>query len=198
MKLLKFVSKKIVEAFQAKVAGEKQKLVHIAEAVSEQGERQFPEKIVHRAIRHIMINIIDRLWQEHLLTMEDLRSDVQMRSVGQRDPLMEYKHEAFSIFNNFIHELHTDTAKDLFKFEITPAASQSVFQETLQQLQMQGPQSFSLETAARGEQQQKPSQPQEQEKTQPIVNAPKVGRNDPCPCGSGKKYKKCCGQNLDI
>ena len=72
----------------------------------------------HEAVRNLMIRKIDQLWQEHLLRMDHLRSDVNLRTVGNRDPLMEFKHDAFDFFDEFSRTLRTEIAQDLFRFEI--------------------------------------------------------------------------------
>ena len=101
-----------------------------------------------------------------------------MRAIAQKDPLVEYKHEGFNLFKQLIDEIKFDTVKLLFNARIVPVQEQQQRQE--QQLR-------NVSTSG-------PSAPGEK-KMQPVRAASeKVGRNDPCPCGSGKKYKKCCGQ----
>ena len=74
--------------------------------------------VVENALRLLMVRKIDQLWQEHLLTMDHLRHDVSLRAVGQKDPLLEFKHEAFILFDKLHHSLHKQIAQDLFRFEI--------------------------------------------------------------------------------
>ncbi len=156
----------------------------------------------HEAIRSMMIRKIDQLWQEHLLSMDHLRSDVSLRAVGNRDPLLEFKHDAFEFFEEFSRTLRTDIAHDLFRFEIVMRAPPSI-QEILNQLQMETNRSFVPELdqapptqAIQGNNTDggEAASMQPPEKLQPVVVGAKTGRNDLCPCGSGKKYKKCCGQ----
>jgi preprotein translocase subunit SecA len=177
------ICNKITTAFKDKVAHEKQK----AEETPLPEGMKLKAEVVDGSIRNLMLQTLDRLWQEHLLIMDDLRSDVQMHSVGQRDPLTEFKHEAFSLFDSFIQELRGDIARDLFKLSVEPIQSHTI-QHVLKMLQMQGPSSFSMDEFAK-EEPKKPEPLHHQE----VSEEPKVGRNDPCPCGSGKKYKKCCG-----
>ena len=169
----KIVSEKVVYAFKEKINHEKEK-------TEDSSGKQ--THIVDDSIRRLMINIIDRLWQEHLLIMDDLRSDVQMHSIGQKDPLMEFKHEAFVLFNTFIHDLQVEIARDMFKFELIPVGLDAI-NKVLKSLQLQGPQDYSLESD---------NTLSNKEAKQPVSSA-KIKRNDLCPCGSGKKYKKCCG-----
>ncbi len=142
--------------------------------------------------RHLVLNSIDRLWQEHLYAMDGLRSSISLRAYAQKDPLVEYKNEAYNIFKVLMDRIYRDIAGNLFRASLQMAGS---FEELLQSL----PQEFiheqfeSFETTAEPEEEEAPQIPAEL----PITfrrSEPKVGRNDPCPCGSGKKYKKCCGQ----
>lgn len=196
----KMASDKIIQAFQEKLARENAK---IPEQVRPDGTTA--PKPAYEAIRNLMIRNIDRLWQEHLLTMDHLRTDVNLRSVGQRDPLTEFKHEAFTLFDEFGRNLRSDIAHGLFRFEIITHDHPSL-QQLLQGLQLETNRSFvsDLESSSpeqpesdENDSEDKESSPSPREKLQPVVAAPRVGRNDLCPCGSGKKYKKCCGQSKD-
>ena len=101
---------------------------------------------------------------------------------------MEFKHEAFALFDELSHQLRSDIANDLFRFQIITEET-AVFQKLMSQINMEQGRSFTSELEAA------PQSPPEaaQTKAAPVVVEPKVRRNDPCPCGSGKKYKKCCG-----
>lgn len=184
------VCEKITSALKEKIEREKQKTqVELVEGVTLRAD------IIDDSLRQLTLNALDKHWQEHLLIMDDLRSDVQMHSVGQKDPLTEFKYEAFALFDTFIQELHEDIATNLFKFELAPIPKHTI-EQAIQMLKLQGPEELSLEdsitqSALPMEQQQRSKEPS---KPQPTVKTePKVGRNDQCPCGSGKKYKKCCG-----
>jgi preprotein translocase subunit SecA len=156
----------------------------------------------------MMIRKIDQLWQEHLLNMDHLRSDVNLRAAGNRDPLLEFKHDAFEYFETFGKTLRTEIAHDLFRFEIITRPAPSI-QEIINQLQMETNRSFVPEmdmppqVNVGGQQQVSTNhsalkvdieQVTSEEKPTPVIAGSKSGRNDLCPCGSGKKYKKCCGQ----
>ena len=195
-------SEKIVFAFREKLQRENNKILP--------GMKPGPGTPVNptnEAIRNIMIRKIDHLWQEHLLRMDHLRSDVNLRTVGQRDPLTEFKHDAFSIFDDFGRTLKTEIVQDLFRFEIVTRPLPTI-QELLAGLQLETNRSFVPDLESRPPQPQPqadvPQQSfseehidQPQEKLQPVVVGNKTGRNDLCPCGSGKKYKKCCGINKE-
>lgn len=192
--LEKKAADKIIESFKSKLVGENSKIPASALVAS----ITLP---AHEAIRNIMIRKTDQLWQEHLLRMDHLRSDVNLRAVAQRDPLMEFKHDAFLFFDEFGNTLRTEAAHDLFRFEIVMRPLPSL-QDILSGLQLETSRSFLPEanqpqpqiTTNQAEVNAMAEEPTS-EKQQPIFVGAKVGRNDNCPCGSGKKYKKCCGSN---
>jgi len=150
------------------------------------------------AIRHLMLRKIDHLWQEHLLRMDHLRADVNLRSVGQRDPLTEFKHEAFNFFSDFSQALRSEISHDLFRFEIMLATPQPSMSDLMSHLKLETTRSFLSDMEAQPQRQEpvqtspQPEPPQEAEKPQPFTVIPRAGRNELCGCGSGKKYKKCC------
>jgi len=146
--------------------------------------------------RHTVLEAIDRLWQEHLYTMDHLRSSIYLRAIAQKDPLIEYKNEAFKTFESLMGRIHNEVITNLFRATISSLEDfenmlENMPQEQIHELFGQFDESeFAAEQAgtmlAEGD--------EEQEAIQVTFrrNQPKVGRNDPCPCGSGKKYKKCC------
>lgn len=187
---------KILEAFTEKLARENAKV-----NLQPRPDGTMPPSPAYEAVRSLMVRNIDRLWQEHLLTMDHLRTDVNLRSVAQRDPLMEFKHEAFALFDEFGRHLRTEIAQGLFRFEIITREHPSI-QQLLAGLQMETKRSFFSELEARQQPEaageNEPSEiPAEKEKLAPVTAQPRTGRNDVCPCGSGKKYKKCCGINQE-
>ena len=146
--------------------------------------------------RHMVLEPIDRLWQEHLYAMDQLRSSINLRVYAQKDPLIEYKQEAYKIFTLLMDQIYQDVASNLFRMTMQRMVSiedilanmpQEMVHQTLEQLGQFG-----------GMPQEEPEEPVEVREAPAITfqrELPKVGRNDLCPCGSGKKYKKCCGQN---
>ena len=110
--------------------------------------------------------------------MDYLKEGIGLRAIAQKDPLVEYKHEAFNLFKQLIDEIKFDTVKLLFNARILSAEEQQQRQEQqLRNVSVSGP-----------------SAPEERKKQPVRIASKKVGRNDPCPCGSGKKYKRCCGR----
>lgn len=202
---------KIINSFNEKISAEVSKISR--GSTSENSPP--PEYHIGEAIRNLMIRKTDKLWQEHLLRMDHLRHDVNLRTVGQRDPLMEFKHEAFRFFDEFGKNLRNDIAHTLFRFEMVPQERISLNQ-LLSTLSLERSRSFlgdmldepqqlpeanltMMRPTSNGVKNQKaePLPEQEEQKLEPVTMGPKVGRNDPCPCGSGRKYKKCCGATQD-
>ncbi|MFZ5426783.1 MAG: preprotein translocase subunit SecA [Thermodesulfobacteriota bacterium] len=129
-------------------------------------------------VRYFMLEALDRHWKEHLLNMDHLRDGIGLRGYGQKDPKQEYKREGFEMFQALIGMIVESTVRALSRLQIKAEVREDEFQhkETASELQYQG--------ASDGT----------EKKAKPVKRAePKVGRNDPCPCGSGKKHKKCCG-----
>jgi preprotein translocase subunit SecA len=181
--------------------------LHIFERVT----KAYETKAAHEQLdtlrmieRLIVLNALDRLWQEHLYNMDQLRGGIGLRAYGQRDPLVEYKSEAFAMFDEMMANVKNEIAGNVFR----SASSLAAFENFLRALpqQLRGPELNAGGAFSRGaagatsgtsstaggelveEAIQKVSAPVRRE-------MPKVGRNDPCPCGSGKKFKQCCGKN---
>jgi preprotein translocase subunit SecA len=130
--------------------------------------------------RHILLDIVDAQWKDHLLTLDHLKEGIGLRGYGQKDPLVEFKKEAFTLFEDMMDRVDTEAVRFLFLMQ--PARPQ---EEAKQIEQRQRRQQQNLQFQA--------GSAQQQEAPKPVRAAAKVGRNDPCPCGSGKKYKKCHG-----
>jgi preprotein translocase subunit SecA len=172
---LNFLSKSIREAYELKVSFER------ADALA-------------NIERYTILDAIDRLWQEHLYGMDSLRNSIGLRAYGQRDPLIEYKSEAFKLFDALMVNIKSEICHNIFR----SASSLMAFEQFLHNL----PQTTVHETAAPFQDPASLAESsnvvteanEELAKAQPVRAVPRVGRNDVCPCGSGKKYKKCCGQ----
>jgi preprotein translocase subunit SecA len=151
--------------------------------------------------RYTILSAIDKLWQEHLYEMDSLRYSIGLRAHGQRDPLIEYKAEAFKIFNELMVNVKTEICHNIFRSASSMMAFENFLRNVPQQTLHQNTSAFGgTTTASSGG--AKPSDvvseaaaaTEAQAKAKPVRTGPKVGRNDPCPCGSGKKYKNCCGR----
>jgi preprotein translocase subunit SecA len=152
--------------------------------------------------RFTILSAIDRLWQEHLYEMDSLRYSIGLRGYGQRDPLIEYKAEAFKIFDELMVSVKTEICHNIFRSASSMMAFENFLKNVPQQTLHQAASAFGGGTATgtSGGAQARPSDVVSEaaaavaEKAKPVRTGPKVGRNDPCPCGSGKKYKHCCGR----
>ena len=148
-------------------------------------EEPFTSNNVMRNIeKDILLRVVDNKWIDHLHNIDMLRDGIGLRAYGQKDPLIEYKKEAYDLFNNMMYEIQSETVKYLFRtrfgVQIVDKREDNVIRTQLSQ---------AAETF------QPESEEDEAEPQTPYKAAEKIGRNDPCPCGSGKKYKNCCGAN---
>ncbi|HRI11582.1 MAG TPA: preprotein translocase subunit SecA, partial [Verrucomicrobiota bacterium] len=149
--------------------------------------------------RYTILSAIDRLWQEHLYSMDSLRSSIHLRQYAQRDPLIEYKAEAFKLFDELMVNVKTEVCHNIFR----SASSLMAFEQFLHNLPKvtthQSLPAFGDGAASAGPESSEAASVvseanQVLAKARPVKAIPRVGRNDPCPCGSGKKYKNCCGK----
>jgi preprotein translocase subunit SecA len=184
-----YIYKKLVNAYE-----EKGKLIR------EQQLREFE--------RYILLRTIDERWKEHLYNMDSLREGIGLRAYGQRDPLVEYQHEGFACFEEMIAQIKEDSIGALFKvYGIEERKIISIFEGLPQELVHQEMGQFQNITPQIPREEIQPtrlnleetdmaraSRHREETHTPIRHDGPKVGRNDPCPCGSGKKYKKCHGR----
>jgi preprotein translocase subunit SecA len=145
----------------------------------EEKEALFGPQMMRWLERRIILDIVDTQWKDHLLSLDHLKEGIGLRGYGQKDPLVEFKKEAFTLFEDMMGRIDGETIRYLFL--IQPARPEEEARE--------------IERRQRRQQQQLQYQagPAQAEAPKPIRAGAKVGRNDPCPCGSGKKYKKCCG-----
>ena len=149
--------------------------------------------------RYVIMNAIDRLWQEHLYAMDSLREAVYLRAYGQKDPLVEYKTEAYDMFVELMSNIKNEVLNNLFRSTSNLLAFETFLSNLPQNLHRQDgpagePSSQSRPAASSSSGSQQESSTEITMDLQPRREAPKVGRNDPCPCGSGKKFKSCCGR----
>ena len=150
--------------------------------------------------RRVMLSVIDQHWREHLYEMDSLRYSIGLRAHGQRDPLIEYKMEAFKLFDELMVNIKTEICHNIFRSASSMLAFEN-FLKNLPAITSHGDSSAyggaepPVKGAAQGKASDMVSEAAEAvSKAKPIRSGPKVGRNDPCPCGSGKKYKQCCGR----
>ena len=148
----------------------------------EQKEQDITSDTMRQIERFVMLQTVDYLWKDHLLNMDHLREGIGLRGYAQKNPLNEYKREGYDMFGSLMYRLSNDVCEKLFR--VQPASEEDM--EKLERRRRAEQQQMVLSRGEEGEAQEKKKPVRRQEK--------KVGRNDPCPCGSGKKYKKCCGK----
>lgn len=133
----------------------------------EEKKRELTDEISTEVMKYVLLRTIDYWWREHLYDMDYLKEGINLRAYGQKDPLVEYKIEGYKLFENTLHMIQEQSLMFFFNIQVVPEDSSI--------------QRSDVAKAAPGKQ---------------ISSNKKVGRNDPCPCGSGLKYKKCCGRNI--
>ena len=145
-----------------------------------------------RLERYAVLSVIDEKWKEHLREMDDLKEGIGLRAYGQKDPLLEYKSEAYNLFITLLDQIRDDVVTFCFKFwpqapaevqgrKSAPAQRIRTIKDTADNMGLRA-------SSPEGEGDQRG-------KRQPVRAEVKIGRNDQCPCGSGKKYKNCHGNN---
>jgi len=151
------------------------------------------EDLATQLQKFVLIQVLDEQWRDHLNELIMLRSGIGLRSYGQRDPLVEYKAESFKLFEGLIERLERGTVNLFFRAELAPAAP--LPKPAVAAIETTHKEVSAYEQAAGGgaDPVMSTNSPEETRRRPVQREAPKVGRNDPCPCGSGKKYKKCCG-----
>ena len=157
----------------------KEEILEKAEILLKSREEEFGPAVMKQLKKIVILTVIDNRWRDHLLEMDYLKEGIGLRSYGQHDPLVEYKHESFHLFKDMIEEIKSDTVRLLYNARIyTGQEQEKEHEKQYRNVAVSGPGDSA------------PS------KKEPVRTEGKIGRNDPCPCGSGKKYKKCCGANL--
>lgn len=152
----------------------KGELLKIANRLYEQREQEFGPEIVRELERVILLKNVDTLWMDHIDAMEELQRGIRLRAYAQRDPVVEYRMEGYDMFDAMIAQIRENTARMMLTVRLQTKEEpkrEEVAKPTM--------------AAGAGD---------GSEEKRPVVNGKKIGRNDPCPCGSGKKYKKCCGR----
>ncbi len=176
----------------------------IAQRLYDESDKAMAQKVaqagpdvIRRVEKQILLQTIDKAWREHLLTLEHLRQVVAFRGYAQRDPLNEYKTEAFTLFENFLNRLRVDVTQQLSNIRIMSPEEQEQMRQQMLALQTQAQAPAAADAA-----------PVAAPDAAPVAGGPppgvdpsdestwgRSGRNAPCPCGSGKKYKHCHGKN---
>ncbi len=160
-------------------------------AAYEMKERALGSELMRQLERYVMLRTIDEKWRDHLYEMDQLKEGIGLRAYGQKDPLIEYKSEGFRMFKEMLDSLNREVVELVFRAQVQTEPPQ--YQRRLPRQMV----AVHQEATGMGLRAQPQQQAQQGGKPQPLVReTAKVGRNDPCPCGSGKKYKKCHGRNV--
>ncbi|MDF9406981.1 preprotein translocase subunit SecA [Pelotomaculum isophthalicicum JI] len=144
-------------------------LVERSSEMYEAREQELGGEMMREIERVVMLRIVDEKWMDHLDAMDQLREGIGLRAYGQKDPLVEYKFEGYEMFQNMIDSIQDDVVRYIFRVNVVQPEQRQKRQVIENRYAEEGPK-------------------------QPVRRENKVGRNSPCPCGSGKKYKKCCGR----
>ena len=161
-------------------------------------EQQIGSETMRQLEKHIMLSVLDNAWKEHLSSMDYMRQGIYLRGYAQQDPKQAFKSESFQLFSQMLARIKTEVTQMLARIRIRSeeevaameAEQQRLAERMARQMQVSGggaPAGGALGMEA-------PAPQQDAATLEPVVTGPKVGRNDPCPCGSGKKYKHCHGQ----
>jgi preprotein translocase subunit SecA len=191
----------------------------------ERREQDLTPEIMRRLERLVLLQVVDRNWRDHLHELDRLREGIGLRAYGQKNPLLEYKAEAFDLFMNMIETIQEESAQLLFRAQVTPPPQQTSrvsggsahhpdaqaasHASTPSPMSTTPPPQFGADAPRSGGQPGSGGLPLPPgggrgratggggggARREPVKKDKKVGRNDPCPCGSGKKYKKCCGRD---
>ena len=158
-------------------------------------EKEITPELMRNLEGMVFLQIIDSKWKDHLYAMDSLREGIGLRAYGQRDPLIEYKREAFEMFGQMISSIEEESVETIFKLQpAKPDKFRGVFSSLPKELSHPESVKFQAPTEEGGVLEET-TLDQQTTTAKPVQShQPKVGRNDPCPCGSGKKYKKCCSK----
>ena len=154
----------------------KEDLKNRAMEIYERREKEFGDELMRELERVILLRVVDEKWMDHIDAMDQLREGIGLRAYGQRDPVVEYRIEGFDMFDEMIASIREDTVRLILTVQIRREEEPKREQVARPMVASHGGDGS-------------------EEKKKPVRVTKKPGRNDPCPCGSGKKYKKCCGAN---
>ena len=140
-------------------------------------------------MRYVVLHTLDDAWRDHLLAMDELRRGIGLRSIGQKDPLVEYQFESYNLFQAMMLRVRESFTEQFFRVRVVSESA------SRRERKMSEIRDFQLPILNRGNALHGGPQPQGEGKpVEPFRKSVRIGRNDPCYCGSGKKYKHCCGK----
>ena len=171
------------------------KIIEEIRARFNQKTAELGEELSEQIFRYIFLEVLDKNWKEHLLAMDELRRGIGLRAIGQKDPLVEYQFESFNLFQEMLNQVREGITE--FALRVSVVTKEPEREERSKRWR-ESREALDIPAATGGsysDDMENPGALATAQKTQPIVNEVKIGRNDPCPCGSGKKYKQCCGRD---
>ena len=194
MDILAQLKDELAMSFQAVGNEEEARLAAQEEGIEyEEYVARNAQKSLDDILRYVVLEELDRCWKEHLRNMDALRDGIGLRGYGQRDPKLEYKREGFLMFENLLIVIRQNIMRTLTRVHIRvqlPEVHEEEPRDIMDPAELRHSDSLESAVLSSGS-----STADEDGKQQPVRNTKKaIGRNDPCPCGSGKKYKKCCGR----
>ncbi len=157
-------------------------------------EEEIGEERIRELERMILLRVVDTKWMDHIDAMDQLKSGIGLRALGQEDPARAYSNEGFDMFELMIKSIKDDTVKFCFNVTIQTQTQRKQVMNAGEGSKAEFDGAMENESESMPEGTKVPAREQKQE---PVHKEPTVGRNDPCPCGSGKKYKKCCGATMN-
>jgi len=170
----------------------------LIQAMFQAKEQQIGAETMRQLEKHIMLSVLDNAWKEHLASMDYMRQGIYLRGYAQQDPKQAFKRESFELFSQMLARIKTEVIQMLARIRIRSeeevAAMEAEQQRVAERLARQMQASGGGAPAGGVLGMDGPASQQAAATMEPLVTGPKVGRNDPCPCGSGKKYKHCHGQ----
>jgi preprotein translocase subunit SecA len=163
-------------------------LIEVVEGRYLAREGELGEPDFRQLERYVILSVLDAQWKDHLLALDHLKEGIGMRAYGQRDPLVEYKRESFGLFQSMMERVEDQAVQYMYRLDLARVGPERRHHAPMRESKAEA-------TALQGERQEAKHSPGSGSPTTVRRQEPKVGRNDPCPCGSGKKYKKCHGAN---
>mgnify|MGYP000827067456 CR=1 FL=1 len=148
-----------------------EKILSLMQRAYAKREEQFTSPVMREIERVVTLRVVDEFWMDHIDAMEELKRGIYLRSYGQKDPVVEYRFEGFAMFDEMIAAIREETVRMVLTVPVR------------------------VQRPPQREQVMKPDAPNAGAQTPYKNKGEKIGRNDPCPCGSGKKYKNCCGKD---
>ncbi len=193
-------AKKIEDIISDQTKDDREIITAVIENIFAQGkiaynakEQENTEEAMRAIERSILLRTVDQHWMNHLDAIDHLRQGIGLRGYGQQDPLIEYKREAFDMFSQLVANIRNTVLHTIFRATVVKQGD-SAMSRMSEAMELSGADNNLEQFAAAAQKEKEEMMDNVPKFEKPITSEKTVGRNDPCPCGSGKKYKKCCGK----